>query len=246
MKPIIGISTAWSFETWGDPPARSHIYTGAAYCTAIYRCGGLPFLLALPPGEAPDRRCLETVAGCLLERLDGLILSGGGDARRFTPPEVPDLAGQQPQRYRFETLLIRKARELKMPAVGICRGHQMIAEYLGGKIGEQLMEGHQQEGEGTAHPVYVIPGTKLAGLVQEGAWLVNSFHCQVVETPPPHFIPAARSNEGLIEAMESRDGSFWFGFQFHLEMLAGDMKADRFFCAFIEAAGQYRQTRLRQ
>jgi putative glutamine amidotransferase len=227
-------------ETWGDPPRPGgYIYTDKAYTGAVYGCGALPLVL-VPPLEryaGEEQGAVEA----FLDRLGGLILTGGGGARRFKAEELPGLAGQQPLRYCFESLLIREAWRRGMPVLGMCRGHQMMAEVMGGTIQKQTVEGHVQEEQAlTAHSVELVPGTRLARLCAAGRWEVNSFHRQVVAEVPPGFVVAARSAEGLIEAMEPREGPFWLGFQFHPELLFDeDEMARRIFRSFVQAAEEY-------
>ncbi len=242
MDVLIGLTSAWSVETWGDPiRPGGNIYTGKAYTEVIYRCGALPVILGPPLGQY-SAGVEQTMLEAVLNRIGGLIFTGGGHARRFKAGDMPGLAGQQPLRYRFEALLIREAWKRGIPVLGMCRGHQMIAEVLGGRIKEQTVPGHVQDDEQAlaAHAVNIIPKTKLAQICAETVWEVNSFHCQVVAEPPPGFVVSAYSAERYIEAIEARGNPFWLGFQFHPELMFDeDEKARRIFRTFVEAAREY-------
>ena len=178
---------------------------------------------------------LEGLAGIILDKLDGLLLSGGGNASRFSPSNMPGMARQQPRRYVFEAHLIREAWRRSLSVLGICRGHQMMAEVLGGALREEVVAGHG--GETGGHPINPEGGNLFPSLGDSWPWQVNTYHCQVVERVPVGFAVAARSPEGWIEAMEALDKKFFIGVQFHPEMLFEDShKARRLFKAFMEAA----------
>ena len=240
MALLIGVSAAWSNETWGEEAANPHgyVYTGKPYTDVIYRCGAVPVVLAPPLDGAPGEALFKAVEA-VLDRVGGLILSGGGGATRFKPENMPGLQEQQPLRYLYETALLREARRRRLPLLGFCRGHQMIAEVAGGIIKREPVAGHQQDpAEKTAHSVELLPGSRLAEIIGARRWEVNSYHCQVVETAPPGFAVCARSPEGWIEAIEAVDRNlFWLGCQFHPElMIDADPKARRIFDHFIAAA----------
>ncbi|HED24070.1 MAG TPA: gamma-glutamyl-gamma-aminobutyrate hydrolase family protein [Firmicutes bacterium] len=241
MPALIGITTAWSVETWGemkDQPGGI-LYNSARYSNAIYQNGGLPVLIA-PPVEEHEEP-LDEIAESILGRVSALFFSGGGGTRRFTSADMPGLSQQQPVRFYFEKILLQKAWKRKMPVIGACRGHQMMVEALGGKIRVATVTGHQQEDETrTAHPVDIAEGSRLAALTKKERWDVNSMHCQVAEEVPPDFMVSALSPEGYIEAMEVASEVFWMSFQFHPEiMCAFDPAARKVIRAFVNAAADY-------
>jgi len=109
LRPIIGITSAWSVETWGDSiEGGGYYYAGKPYIEAVYRNGGLPLLIT-PEYLEED---IHSIVIRLLQQVDGLIFSGGGDARRFLPHELPTLREQQPRRYDFEKKLMEEARNI--------------------------------------------------------------------------------------------------------------------------------------
>ncbi|MEW5784969.1 MAG: gamma-glutamyl-gamma-aminobutyrate hydrolase family protein [Bacillota bacterium] len=241
MTLLIGVSSAWSNETWGEDTANPHgyIYTDQPYAQAIYRSGAVPLLLA-PPVDKLSAAALSDLAATVLDSVNGLLLTGGGGARRFKPEHMPGLQEQQPLRYRYEMHLIREAWRRRMPVLGFCRGHQMMAEVLGGKIRKQPVSGHQQPADAiTAHSVDLVAQSMLSEITGTLRWEVNSYHCQVVETVPADFQVCARSPEGWIEAMEAATGPFWLGCQFHPELLFDDdQKARSVFERFIARSGR--------
>ncbi len=242
MPALIGITTAWSSETWGkmDNQPEGIFYAPVQYSNAIYQHGGLPGLIT-PPTKIEDTTELQQIIEQTLDNFSALFFAGGGGMRRFKAPDMPNLKEQQPLRYNFEIMLLKEAWKRKMPVIGACRGHQMIVEALGGTIREKTVAGHQQsEKQQTTHQVQVTKGSRLAALIGAEQWTVNSMHCQVAETAPPHFVVSARSPEGYIEAIEASDPVFWMGFQFHPEaMYLFDPAAQAVLRAFVEAAKSY-------
>lgn len=244
MPPFIGVTSAWSFETYPTSNSdESYIYAGKPYSDVVFKSGGIPVMLLPPFEDAAFARVIH-----LLDRIDGLLLSGGGSgfARRKNPYSLPprELAKQQPKRYAFESILIKEAWKRDMPVLGICRGHQMIAEVLGGSIKEEFIEGHScgfgANKEPVHHHITLEPDSKLASICDCLAWCVNSFHIQVVEKTPPGFRAAAWSHDGFIEAMEAKDKEFFLGVQFHPEeFFARSQEAQKLIEAFMDAAKKY-------
>ncbi|MDZ4132847.1 MAG: gamma-glutamyl-gamma-aminobutyrate hydrolase family protein [Dethiobacteria bacterium] len=242
MTVLIGVTTAWSIETWGEQSEHPGgiLYNPAHYSNAIYQNGGLPFLIA-PPVKVADDQALQVIVEQTLAHLSGLYFSGGGGTKRFRAPDMPGLEEQQPLRYRFEKLLILEAYKRKMPFIGACRGHQMILESLGGNLRKATVTDHQQKDEEkTSHRIEINGNTRLKEVTGLNVWEVNSMHCQIAEEAPPGFIASARSPEGYIEAIEADSEVFQMGFQFHPEVMCEfDQKARTVIRAFIEAAVSY-------
>ncbi len=242
MSVVIGVTTAWSIETWGEEVDKPGgiFYNPVHYTNVLYENGALPFLIA-PPVQIKNETVLQTMAKRTLDSVDALFMSGGGGNRRFKAPDMPGLKEQQPVRYDYEILLLREAWKRRMPVIGSCRGHQMMIEALGGTIKSETVTGHQDNDYSkTVHPVNITPGSRLASLVQAENWSVNSMHCQVAESAPEIFKVTARSSEGYIEAVEADGPVFWIGFQFHPEIMAAfDPMAKAVIKAFVQEAETY-------
>ncbi|MCQ1528956.1 gamma-glutamyl-gamma-aminobutyrate hydrolase family protein [Lutispora saccharofermentans] len=218
MKPIIGITCAWSEETWGNSSdGEGYYYVGRPYAEAVTKCGGIPMMI--PPSYINED--LHEMIDRILSCVNGLIFSGGGDAKRFSPAEFPTLEEQQPRRYYFESELLKEASKRNIPVLGICRGHQMIAEVFGGSISKELIDGHKQNLPGYKpwHEVSIEAKSKMSDITGIHNWRVNSFHRQVVEKVPEGFIASIKADGGTIEAIESIDHTFFIGLQFHPEEL---------------------------
>lgn len=189
------------------------------YYRSVLLAGGIPVII--PPYEQTD------ILADQLDNLDGIIFSGGGDINPLYLDEEPvrELHGVTPVRDAQELLLAKLAYDRQIPMLGICKGIQIIAAALGGKLYQDIntqVEGisvkHSQDlDRGTAsHTVTIEPDTLLHTLF--GAHLaVNSFHHQAVKEVPEGFKVSAMSPDGVIEAIESTTFKSIIGVQWHPE-----------------------------
>ncbi len=123
-SPLIGITTYPR-----DAEGRFHL--PADYVDAVRRAGGVPVML--PPGEAAVDE--------LIARLDGFVLSGGGDVdplRYGGDAAHPTIDRVDAERDAFELALARAVVEREVPALTICRGCQVLNVALGGTLHEHL------------------------------------------------------------------------------------------------------------
>lgn len=211
-QPVIGITG--NFGEKGCELAEG-------YFESVLKAGGTP--LIIPPFE--DR---DAMAG-VLDRIDGLLLSGGGDLNPLFIGEEPSpqLHSVNYKRDLAELLLIRLAFDRQIPILGICRGIQMLAAALGGTIYQDIhtqcpapLIGHDQQLDRryASHTVQATTdSTILKPLMGERPFPVNSFHHQAVKAPGPHLKVCATSPDGLIEAVESSECKSILGVQWHPE-----------------------------
>lgn len=235
MKPIVGVSAVWSNETFDNKMITSDFhYVATSYINAIYFAGGIPLIVA-PDTREPD---LKNAAEEIVEKLDALLLSGGGDVgiKNGGNPK-PTLFEQQQRRYTFEAFLLKAAWKRDIPVMGICRGQQMIAEVLGGSLKKEFIQGHTPEGDDEiCHKINIEKSSKLSCILGTDEWIVNSYHRQAIATVPEGFEISAVSEDDVIEAIEAKDKKFYMGFQFHPELLLpNDKKAIAVFQAFLES-----------
>lgn len=192
------------------------------YYRSVLLAGGIPVII--PPYEQTD------ILADQLEGLDGIIFSGGGDINPLYLGEEPvrELHGVTPVRDAQELLLARLAYDRQIPMLGICKGIQIIAAALGGKLYqdintqiESISVKHSQDlDRGTAsHTVTIEPDTLLYNIFAEtkGCLHVNSFHHQAVKEVPEGFKVSAMSPDGVIEAIESTSFKSIIGVQWHPE-----------------------------
>ncbi|HZG14335.1 MAG TPA: gamma-glutamyl-gamma-aminobutyrate hydrolase family protein [Candidatus Bathyarchaeia archaeon] len=218
MRPVIGIACSKMFFAGNN--LDQFFYVSQAYAEGIARSGGIPYLLPLLSSEgAPYAE--------MVEKLDGIILTGGEDP-------APHLYGEQPlpglgevvyERDLAEITLIQLAVERKKPILGICRGMQILNVALGGTlyqdIPSQITGAYQHAQRGSrqygAHTIRLEPGF-VAEALQKTEVLVNSSHHQSVKDAAPGFRVTARSGDGVIEAIESENRLF-IGVQWHPERM---------------------------
>lgn len=234
-KPIIGITCPWSIETWEEREDGGYYYVGKPYVEAVYKYGGIPMLLA----PEYDKETLDSYLESIVDTVDGILFSGGGDVKRKSDDDLPTLRNQQPVRYDFEEALMKKAYEKKIPILGICRGFQMMVEGFGGDLAKETIKGHSQNISGSDpwHEVSINKDSNLYKHIDMEDWDVNSFHIQEVGEVPEGFIVSARAKDKVIEGIESTGSQFLVGYQFHPEELQRkDETAGNIFKWFIKEA----------
>ena len=198
--------------------------------------GALPFM-AYFHSQISSREDGAKVAEKFLEELqpDGIVLQGGDDLS-------PDLYGQENEHVKkelkfrdyFEFALLELALSRHIPVFGICRGMQLMNVVLGGDLHQHLHEGewgqHIKMRDGVAghmlerqqyheHLVRILEGGVLSAAHGKTSLVVNSFHHQGIRTLAPHLNVEATAEDGLIEAVSSRDLG-WVGVQWHPELAA--------------------------
>jgi putative glutamine amidotransferase len=235
--PVIGLTAYNAKNKYGYPIAALAI----KYISAISESGGIPVLI--PSGLTED--------GCqsLLRRLDGILLTGGGDIAAENNHEIhPKLEEVDSERDALEFALIRAAIHSSKPFFGICRGIQVINVALGGTLWMDIQEympgalkhdydsGSQRDY--LAHEVEVVGDSLLAGYLDEHKFKVNSLHHQGIKDLAPALRPAAYSSDGLVEAVELPDHPFGLAVQWHPEWLTKHPTSRKLFRAFVEAAGK--------
>lgn len=208
--PVIGITGNYTQET---------CTLAEGYYQSVLKAGGIPFII--PPFYETDR------LGELLDRLDGIIFSGGGDINPLLLGEEPikELHSITPERDQQELLLARLAYDRQIPMLGICKGIQIINAALGGTLYQDIhtqMEGirikHSQDQDRRypSHQVTISRGSILEKIF--GTELaVNSFHHQACKSAAPGLKVTAMSSDGVIEAIESDEFKSIMGVQWHPE-----------------------------
>jgi putative glutamine amidotransferase len=235
MRPLIGVTTselrassAGTLRRHGEPP-HAEMALGMTYLRAIESAGGMPVVLP-PLGDA----------AALLERLDGICLSGGPDLdpeAYGAPDRHAELGPTEPDLDAFELALARAADERGIPVLGICRGAQALNVARGGSL-HQHVPAHRQTEPATAttHTVHVDPGTRLAGLVGTRPLRVNSFHHQAVDALGRGLRVVARAADGTVEAVEAAGARLVLGVQWHAEGLVAQPRHFALFQALVAAS----------
>jgi putative glutamine amidotransferase len=212
----IGITAAIehaAWTVWADVDANISQRT---YSREVEAAGGVP--LILPAQDAGDSR----IAG-VLDRIDGLILSGGADLDPASYGERPATGtrGFNPERDRFELALASAALERDLPVLGICRGMQLLNVACGGTLLQQVRnpEIHlHTPGVFADHDVRLEPGSVAATAASAERVSVRSHHHQGVDNLGEGIVASGWSEpDGLVEAIELPRASFAMGVLWHGE-----------------------------
>lgn len=239
-KPLIGVTANFS---------EGQLQLAPGYFRSVEDAGGIPVIIA--PKRMPNANM-----SLLLDRIDGLLLSGGADINPILVGEdpVPALHGINTERDLFELTLTRLAYNRQIPMLGICRGIQVLAAALGGTIMQdiatslphtQLIKHSQDADRATAtHFVEAVEGSRIAELLGK-RFAVNSFHHQAVGQCGPRFRITAQSADGVIEAIESTEMKSIIGVQWHPEcfIAEGDTCMMPLFQQFVNDASEFAQAR---
>jgi microsomal dipeptidase-like Zn-dependent dipeptidase/gamma-glutamyl-gamma-aminobutyrate hydrolase PuuD len=192
------------------------------YVRSVLLAGGAPVVIPV----ITDPEALETV----VESLDGLLLTGGGDINPiiFNEEPIPQLQDVDPYRDEYDISLLRIASERQLPIFGICRGHQLINNFFGGTLYQDIHAQHDRPAlkhsqdmprEYASHTVSIPNGSRLRSIINADSLHVNSIHHQAVRTLAPGFVMTAIAPDGINEAMEHPEYSI-FSVQWHPEGMA--------------------------
>ncbi len=240
--PVIGIDCSSNRPDTPvlNPQSAFYYRLPMNYVRAVERAGGLP--LILPLVQEPD------LIAQMLERIDGLLLSGGYDVdpAYFGQEPHPNLGTIDVDRDRFESVIVPLALKKKgFPILGICRGIQSLNAFAGGTLFQDLsqIEGelvkHRQSTDRphVTHEIEIERGSLMRKIFRKTRLRVNSYHHQAVDAPAPGFVVTARSRDGVIEAIEKPGERFVLGIQAHPEQVEQDYPEFRkLFRAFVDAA----------
>lgn len=215
------------------------------YAEAIIDAGGAPIIFPQTLNLSVLRTMYETASG--------LLLPGGYDINSQLYGQRPLATSDKPQEVQDaqEIILLEQALEDKKPVLAICRGMHLLNTVLGGTISQHLaVESEAQnhnisttsgDSEHVAHELSLEPSSKLAQLLGTAAIKANSRHHQGIKNLAPTLRAVAWSEDGLIEAVESRDDRYIIGIQSHPESLQAraETRWQKLFTAFVMAASQY-------
>lgn len=239
MRPLVIVTTALA-------PGRRlpQVVLNANYVTAVEDAGATAVLLS----PAHDIASIEA----LVDRADGLVLTGGDDVDPARYGQTPHPKTGAPNRARDEAefAALELALKREMPVLAICRGMQVLNVALGGTLVQDLSS--QRPGpivhEQTApigqrwHAAEVLDGSGLHQIFGTSELFINSFHHQGVDRLAPPLRAAVWAEDGLVEGVEGKEFPWVYGVQWHPERGEAEAPADerdpdrRLFWAFTRAA----------
>jgi putative glutamine amidotransferase len=234
-KPLIGLTGGLGRNTSGSPVCQ----VGQAYVTAIQKAGGIPLLI--PTSTNTDSLPL------LIQRLDGLLLTGGGDLdpARFNGRPHPKVYGISPERDILELALIEAFLDEGKPLLAICRGIQVLNVAFGGTLHTHIADqvdnalkhdwfpGYPRDKR--AHTVSLKCESLLHEIFGADEIPVNSLHHQGIAQVGGGLEAIGFAPDGLVEALVVKDAAFALGVQWHPECLPEDPGMQALFIAFVES-----------
>lgn len=216
------------------------------YVSAVLRAGALPLIFPMLPAD--HAQYAELVAA-LVESVDAIIFTGG-------PDFDPMLYGQEkhaacgiihPDRDMVDLALVRAALAAGKPLLGICRGLQLINVALGGTLYQDLPAqmnlpiDHNNKEQLEVHTVQVAPDTLLRRITGMDSFPVNSRHHQAIDRLGEGLRISARSEDGLIEAIEFENGYPGLALQWHPENLAAGRTDQQALFHWLAGVAEQRQ-----
>ncbi len=204
--------------------------TPPTYVEGLVAAGGRPVLL-------PGSRAVE-----LLDLVDGLVLTGGGDVDpALYGGDAGSAADVDRARDEAEIALVRAASHARIPLLGACRGAQVLAVAFGGRLSGSLEHVHPVAG----HPVSAAAGSHVRRLVGDRQ-VTSALHRQAIAEPGPRWRPTAWADDGTVEAIEWTAGDWAvLGVQWHPELAwhadLDDATGPALFGWLVDAAAAFRR-----
>lgn len=265
MRPIIGVT--WYCE--GDPCKSGCVRD---YCEAIKQAQGEPQILrAKKSGKDPGplKRGKIDLHQCVLEigereedleerlkAIDGLLLTGDRDIHPGWYGEENRSCTKASQRAKFDLKLAQLALNREIPILGICLGPQVINVACGGKLDQEISSTHGKSNPSEGcHLTRIMQDSKLYHILQQDKLWINSLHHQAVSELGNGLRVCARSDDDVIEAVESSSDRFILGVQWHPEKYVGLVKKEKLeshlevfvktslklFCRFVKEAATHKK-----
>lgn len=226
-RPLIGITPGYAGPNDNRDFVRKSdmVFTDLNYVRRVERAGGLPLLL--PHVHFHRHEQIEQMAAIC----DGLLLTGGDDVhpkyynQEWYNAGVPIAA----ERDEFEMPLTELFLSTGKPILAICRGIQLINVIMGGTLVQDIPHfigsTHHSQTDPTGvptHQVQVEENCRLARIFNGDIIDVNSHHHQCLDRVADGLRVVARSEEGIIEAVEHASHPYLMAVQWHPERLGVD------------------------
>ncbi|WP_243300020.1 gamma-glutamyl-gamma-aminobutyrate hydrolase family protein [Bacillus litorisediminis] len=211
-KPIIGVVPLFDEK-------KDSYWMLPGYMKGIEDAGGIPVMLPL----TTDKDIISSLALAY----DGFLFTGGQDINPELYGEKTEVVCGAPceERDVMENILFKQCIELNKPVFGICRGIQLFNVLLGGTLYQDIPTQMSSNIVHTQKPPYDVPvhrviiekETPLYDILGTEFLMVNSYHHQGIKTLSPHLLPAAKADDGLIEAVYMPEKKFAMAVQWHPE-----------------------------
>jgi putative glutamine amidotransferase len=230
-RPVIGLTCYVEQARWGAWDQRAALIPWT-YVARLEAAGAR--VVILPP---------DSTDADVLDRLDGLVISGGADVDPARYGQEPHATTDVPrlERDSGEVVLYQGARDRDLPVLGICRGLQVMAVAEGGSLVQHLPDvvgdTRHRDAPGTFndHGATFAEGSLAAAVVGASAVVVNSSHHQSV-ADVGSLTATGWADDGTIETAEDPAARFVLGVQWHPEAAVDPAVSDRIFRALVQAA----------
>ncbi|MEA3287142.1 MAG: gamma-glutamyl-gamma-aminobutyrate hydrolase family protein [Candidatus Marinimicrobia bacterium] len=233
-KPLIGLTPSYLEYEEMD---RSIL--GQSYTDSIQKAGGLPVLI--PPIIKKDDLAQ------LIQRLDGVVLTGGDDLDPQYYGEDPEPLTPKPfhpRRGEHDRQIFEYIWEQKVPTLAICLGMQEINVFLGGSLYQDIPTQVEHpvvhrigEWFEARHIVNVEQASLLHQLITSKKVETNSAHHQAIKQVADILRVVGRTEDGLVEALEPQDSSIpILAVQWHPESETNDLIGIELFRWLVDQA----------
>ena len=227
----------------------------------VTRCSRLDDYVASVERSGARARVLEVSESprTVLQIVDGLLLTGGGDVDPafYGEDRHDSVEDAEPGRDEFELDLARRAMEQDVPLLAICRGAQVLNVAAGGTLVQdiptavttELSHSITEPKNCVAHDIRVAADSRLHGALGNAvgascACRVNSRHHQSVGKLGHNLKASATAPDGVIEGIEAADATFCLGVQWHPENFWRTGEFKPLFDAFVAAARDRMESKL--
>lgn len=234
-KPIIAITSSMDLNPNRLNDNRTMV--SLDYSNSVINSGGIPVILPITDNFEVIKEQVKY--------FDGLILSGGGDPdpNLYGEDCLQELGDITPERDTFELAILEEFLKTKKPILGICRGLQLMNVFYGGTLYQDIKYvdtniQHKQKwlADLPTHDINILENNILFEIFGKKA-RTNSFHHQMIKDLGRELTSIATANDGVIEAIQNKNYPFFYGVQWHPEMMAsrGNLGMKKIFDKFIES-----------
>lgn len=231
-RPLIGLDCR--YERDPEHQVLDSLWMRVPYYQALITAGALPVIIPVVEDRALFSEYLDT--------LDGFVLTGGLDVPpgAYGQSKHPETTECDPKRFACDKLLAELLLQRDMPVLAICMGLQLINVVYGGTLVQhietELRHTVVEQGRDSFHSITVEEDSLLHRILGATELEVNSGHHQAVDKLAPGLRVLAQAPDGIIEAAQMTDRSFFLGVQWHPERLVDGPEQRELFKAFVAAA----------
>lgn len=220
VSPVVGITCDITTASWGSRSAQGAALLPEPFVRSVQRAGGVPVALPATAPSAGDK---------VVDRLDALILSGGGDVdpARYGAERDPATAVADTEREHWEVALLDSALSRELPTLAICRGAQVLNVVRGGDLVQHLPDalGHDRHLPGTGgyglQPLRIESASRVAEALGERQD-ARCHHHQGFGKLGRGLRAIAWAQDDIVEGVELDGHRFVVGAQWHPERSGHD------------------------